>query len=49
MANRFEIPLDLPEVNILEVKVKQNEIHITVDSTVQHSRCPQGGKQLTKS
>ena len=48
MAHRFEIPLDIPDVNILDVKVKQDEVHITVESTVRHSRCPQCGKQLTK-
>jgi transposase len=45
----FEIPLDIPDIDIKKVKItKKGDIIITVVSTVEGTRCHKCGREITK-
>jgi len=48
MGSQVLIPLDLPDVNVLEVEVVGKEaIHIKVESTLNYAYCHRCGKRIT--
>lgn len=50
MAAKITIPLDLPDVRVLDVELtKSGEYSITVESTKQYATCRKCGRRITKS
>ncbi len=50
LMDRFEIPLDIDDVKIERVEfIKNNEIIITVKSTLEGTHCHRCGKKITAS
>lgn len=49
MSAMISIPLDLPDVRVLDVKLTEvGEYIITVESTQEHTRCRKCGRRITK-
>ena len=45
----ISIPLDIENVNVLQVDVKQmGDIHITIESSLNYGYCQHCGQKLTK-
>ena len=49
MSSKISIPLDIPDVRVLNVKTnKAGDYIITVESTLKHAYCRQCGQKITK-
>lgn len=49
MSSKISIPLDIPDVRVLNVKTdKAGDYIITVESTLKHSYCRKCGRKITK-
>jgi transposase len=49
MATKLTIPLDLPDIEILDIKLnKRGEYFITLESTLDHTHCHQCGRKITQ-
>src|SRR5258708_37381628 len=46
--SKITIPLDLPKVDVLEVKIEKNRLRISVESTLKGTRCRQCGREIEK-
>src|SRR5947207_3412863 len=47
MANgRVNVPLDIPNVDVLEVEIQSESIHMKVESTLNHAYCHQCGRKI---
>ncbi|MFM7424331.1 MAG: ISL3 family transposase, partial [Elainella sp.] len=46
MDNQFQIPLDLPDVRIIEVSKVKNEWLIRVESTLNGTTCRKCGRAI---
>src|SRR6266581_932791 len=44
---RVNLPLDIPNVAVLEVDTQGEHIHIKVESTLPYARCQQCGRRVT--
>ena len=43
---KITIPLDLPDVEVLEVKLDKHGFRISVESTLRSTRCRQCGREI---
>lgn len=49
MSTKLSIPLDIPNLEILDIKLnKKGEYLITVESTLDHTHCRQCGRKITQ-
>jgi transposase len=49
MSNsKITIPLDLPDVNVIEVKIEKNRLRISVESHIKGTRCGRCGRVIDK-
>lgn len=49
MSAKLSIPLDLPDVRVVDIKMNKNgDYIITVESTVDHTNCHQCGRKISK-
>jgi len=49
MSSELSIPLDLPDVRVVDIKTNKNgDYIITVESTVDYTHCHQCGQKISK-